>query len=78
MADGSEQIVPWFCHICGGDFDVPDGGGICSICLEPTCRSCLRPTFGKDPSTGKRRLRLVCSSCRKSTGAVSQRLEGQQ
>ena len=69
MADGSNQIVPWYCHICAGEFGIPDDGGIGSICLEPTCRSCLRPTFGKDPSTGKRRLSFVCTSCRKTRAA---------
>ena len=78
MTDGAQQIVPWYCHICGWVFDVPDHGGICAICLESTCRSCLRRTRDRDPSTGKRQLRFVCSSCRKSTGATSHPLEGQR
>ena len=78
MADGSKQIVPWYCHVCEGEFDIPDDGGICAICLEPTCRSCLWRTYGKDPSTGKRRLSFVCSSCRKGTGSASQRVESQR
>ena len=31
--------------------------------------------YGRDASTGKRQLRFVCSSCRKSTAVASQRLE---
>jgi hypothetical protein len=78
MGNGSQQIVPWYCHVCGGEFDIPHDGGICAVCLEPTCRSCLWRTFDKDPTTGKRQLRFVCSSCRKSAGAVSRSLEGQR
>ncbi len=77
MADGSEQIVPWYCHVCGGEFDIPHDGGICAICLEPTCRSCLWRTYDKDPSTGKRCLSFVCASCRKDANAASQPVEGQ-
>ncbi len=78
MADGSQQIVPWYCHVCEGEFDIPDEGGICSICLEPTCRSCLWRTYDKDPGSGKWQLRFVCSSCRKIARAVSRSLEGQR
>jgi hypothetical protein len=69
MTEQLNNIVPWYCHICGGEFDIPDDGGICSICLEPTCRSCLWRTYGKDPTTGKRRLRFVCTSCRKTAAS---------
>ena len=78
MTNGSKQIVPWSCHICGRVFDVPSHGGVCSICLEPTCRGHLWRIHDKDPSTGKRRLSFVCTSCRKSTCATSHRLEEQR
>ena len=66
MAEGSKQIVPWSCHICGRVFNIPYHGGVYSICLEPTCRGHLRRTYDKDPSTDKRRLSFVCTSCRKT------------
>ena len=78
MADGSEQIVPWYCHVCGDEFDIPDDGGICVVCLEPTCHSCLRRTFDKDLSTGKRQLSFVCTSCRESMDLAPRRLETQR
>ncbi len=71
MADGSEQIVPWYCHVCGGEFDIPYDGGICCICLEPTCRSCLSRTYSKDTDSGKRHLGFVCTSCRKRARSES-------
>jgi hypothetical protein len=34
------DIIPWKCHICNGEFDTPDGG-ICSRCNRATCRDHL-------------------------------------
>lgn len=75
MTDGLKRIVPWSCHICGRVFDIPYHGGVCAVCLEPTCRSHLSRVHDRDPSTGKRRLGFVCSSCRKSAGPASPELE---
>jgi hypothetical protein len=38
--NSSNEIVPWVCHICGGEFDTPHGG-ICGRCHGATCFSHL-------------------------------------
>ena len=78
MANDSQQTVPWSCHICGRVFDISYRRGVCAVCLEPTSRGHLWRTHDRDPGTGKRRLSSVCTSCRKSTSAASQPLEGQR
>ncbi len=42
----SKEIVPWVCHICGGEFDTPHGG-TCSRCKEVTCLTHLYDTGKK-------------------------------
>jgi hypothetical protein len=68
MTDGATQTIPcrWVCQVCHKSFQPPTEGGICSICLQCTCRSHLRWTYAKDPSTGKRRLSFICTSCRQA------------
>lgn len=78
MAECSKPKVPRSRHVRKGVYDVSNSGGICAICLEPTCLDCLRPTYDRDPTSGKRRLSFVCSSCRKSAAVGSQRFGKQQ
>jgi len=37
----SKEIIPWTCHICGGQFETRSGG-ICSKCNKATCRKHLK------------------------------------
>jgi len=36
----SKEIIPWTCHVCGGQFQTR-GGGLCSRCNRATCRKHL-------------------------------------
>jgi len=59
----------WLCHVCHDDFQPPLEGGICGICLQPTCFYHLQWTYVKDADTDVRRRRLVCPVCRKHKAA---------
>ena len=54
----SKEIIPWTCHVCGGQFDTP-GGGICSRCNRATCRNHLH-LRGKKVNLD---LTWVCDMC---------------
>jgi hypothetical protein len=54
----SRAVIPWKCHICGGEFDTP-GGGICSRCNRATCRTHLHLLDKKLKSESK----WVCKDC---------------
>jgi hypothetical protein len=58
MAKSSKNIVPWICHICGGNFDKLDGG-ICIRCNGVTCQSYLN-LFEKN---NQQESLLVCDRC---------------
>ncbi len=54
----SKEIVPWKCHVCRSEFDIPRGG-VCSRCRQATCRQHLNQIGTKiklEPT-------WVCSAC---------------
>jgi len=54
----SKKIIPWTCHVCGGEFDTP-GGGICARCNKATCKIHLNH-FGEHLIKDAYR---VCDNC---------------
>jgi hypothetical protein len=57
-----KKFVPWICHICTVQFDIPLGG-ICSQCKQPTCVSHLHPAGDKRKIVNKRHQRFLCTTC---------------
>jgi len=65
----NKHIIPWKCHVCGGEFSTM-GGGTCEECGKPTCNTCFG--LGEFRSLGKLKMRVgrlnmpetrICRSC---------------
>ncbi len=55
------KIIPWRCHVCGGEFETP-GGGRCGKCGKVTCKACLKTSMVQSDQ-GKKQIILVCQKC---------------